>query len=176
VKRELVPGNPVSKIEPKATRPFETQVIEPGQLPRLLDNAPAELLPSLAISYFAGLSTAEILRLEWNDVNLSRGFIEVRAIKAKSAQRRLVPIESNLMLWLSPYSKCIGKLFPYTKREISLAGFRAIAVSQGRKNRQQRAAQLRELLAGFSQRFGGPCQQAWTLDKQAGLHRLPRAC
>jgi integrase len=117
VKRELVADNPVRKIEPKTVRPSETQVIEPGQLQRLLDNAPAELIPPLAISYFAGLRTAEILRLEWDDVNLARGFIDVPASKAKSAQRRLVPMESNLMLWLSPYAKRLGKLYPRSKQQ-----------------------------------------------------------
>ncbi|MGO8699941.1 MAG: hypothetical protein ACLQVY_19775 [Limisphaerales bacterium] len=50
------------------------------------------LLDVIAIGAFAGLRTAEIERLEWQDVDQSGGFIEVKAAKAKTRSRRLVPI------------------------------------------------------------------------------------
>jgi integrase len=103
-KKELITQNPVTRIERKNVPPARTQIIAPADLQQLLDGASPELVPALAISYFAGLRTAEILRLTWDDVNLTRGYIEVPAHKAKSAQRRLVKIEGNLMDWLRPYA------------------------------------------------------------------------
>jgi integrase len=113
-KRELLAKNPVAKIEQRKVPSPETQIIAPADLQRLLDIAPPELVPALAISYFAGLRTAEILRLSWEDINLTRGYIQVPAHKAKSAQRRLVNIESNLAEWLRPYAGMAGKLYQYS--------------------------------------------------------------
>jgi integrase len=111
VKRELLVRNPIARIEPKTVPPAQTQIIAPSDLGRLLEAAPSELLAPLAISYFAGLRTAEILRLSWEDINLKRRFINVLANKAKSAQRRLVHLESNLADWLRPCAGRVGKLW-----------------------------------------------------------------
>ena len=80
----------------------------PDDLEKLLKGAPADLVPVLAIGAFAGLRTSELLRLEWNEVDLERGLIEVKADKAKSARRRLVKIEPNLRAWLAPYAGSAG--------------------------------------------------------------------
>jgi integrase len=104
VKRGLLTDNPLERIERKTLKPSPTQVIAPTDLQRLLDGAPTELVPVLSISFFAGLRTAEIQRLSWDDVHLDRRFIEIAAAKAKSAKRRLVPIEPNLLEWLRPFA------------------------------------------------------------------------
>jgi hypothetical protein len=41
-------------------------------------------------SSFAGLRAKEISRLDWREVKVDRGFIEVTALKSKTASRRLV--------------------------------------------------------------------------------------
>jgi hypothetical protein len=67
---------------------------------------------------------AELQRLDWSEVDLSRGFITVAAHKAKTRQRRLVPIADNLKEWLKPYAKTSGTIclhqrlancFPFAK-------------------------------------------------------------
>jgi integrase len=77
--------------------------------------APA-VVPMLAIGAFAGLRDAEIERLDWSEVDLARGHIEVKAAKAKSARRRIVPIQPNLAAWLQPYSGMIGRVMPPNPR------------------------------------------------------------
>ncbi|MGH7943077.1 MAG: zonular occludens toxin domain-containing protein, partial [Limisphaerales bacterium] len=59
---------------------------------------------------FAGLRHAEIDRLEWHEIDLEDGFIEVKAIKSKTGERRLVPIHDNLKEWLLPYRQPTGKV------------------------------------------------------------------
>lgn len=83
-------------------------IFRPGQLADLLNAADADLLPFLAIGAFCGLRHAELLRLDWADVRLDQNFVEVTAQKSKTAQRRLVPIISNLAAWLSPYAGQTG--------------------------------------------------------------------
>jgi integrase len=71
-----------------------------------------DVVPMLAIGAFAGLREAEIQRLDWSEVDLARGHIEVKASKAKSAKRRIVPIQSNLAAWLAPDGGMNGRVVP----------------------------------------------------------------
>ena len=52
-------------------------------------------------------------RLDWLEVRLDDGFIEVKASKAKTASRRLVPIQDNLKQWLTPLRKAGGAICDY---------------------------------------------------------------
>jgi integrase len=80
----------------------------------------------LAIGAFAGLRDAEIKRLDWSEVDLARGHIEVKAAKAKSARRRIVPIQPNLAAWLRPYTGRTGRVAPSSPRR-KLVRVRAMA-------------------------------------------------
>jgi integrase len=50
--------------------------------------------------------------LDWSEVDLARGHIEVKASKAKTAKRRIVPIQPNLAAWLQPYAMMKGRVVP----------------------------------------------------------------
>jgi integrase len=76
-----------------------------------------DVVPMLAIGAFAGLRETEIQRLDWHEIDLVRGHIEVKAAKAKSARRRIVPILPNLAAWLRPYSKMEGHVVPAGARK-----------------------------------------------------------
>src|SRR5208337_4928637 len=71
-----------------------------------------DFLPALAIGAFAGLRSAELERLEWSDVDLVGKYIELRASKAKTASRRIVPIADNLAQWLAPFAGQRGTAWP----------------------------------------------------------------
>ena len=79
----------------------------------LLENADPALIPFLSIGAFAGLRHAELQRLDWSEVRLDDGFIEVKASKAKTASRRLVPIPDNFRLWLKDHAKAGGPVCDY---------------------------------------------------------------
>ena len=74
----------------------------------LLAAADAIALPLIALGGLAGLRTAEIVRLEWKDVNFAQGIITISAAKSKTASRRIVPIQPNLALWLAPWANASG--------------------------------------------------------------------
>ena len=67
-------------------------------------------MPLIVIGGFAGFRHAEIQRLDWEDIDLAEGFIEVKAHKAKTKTRRIVPIKDNLKAFLQPISKKSGKV------------------------------------------------------------------
>jgi integrase len=66
----------------------------------------------LAIGAFAGVRDAEIKRLDWSEVDLARGHVEIKGAKAKSARRRIIPMQPNLVAWLRPYCSVTGQLVP----------------------------------------------------------------
>lgn len=80
------------------------------EMRRLIAAADKRILPLIVIGGFAGLRHAEIQRLEWEDIDLTEGFIEIKAHKAKTQTRRIVPIKANLKAFLQPIAKTSGKV------------------------------------------------------------------
>jgi integrase len=111
-KEEYLARSPLVDVDKPKERAGETEILTVAQMARLLEVASAETLPYWAIGGFAGLRRAELERLEWKDVDLEGGFINVSAAKAKTASRRLVTIQPNLREWLSPYSTARGLVCP----------------------------------------------------------------
>lgn len=88
-------------------------VYDPKELAVMLTGIEAKFLPLVALGAFAGLRTAEIHRLEWQDIDLHGGHIVVGKQKAKTGQRRIVPILPALMAWLvETQAKTTGPVIP----------------------------------------------------------------
>ena len=90
----------------------EIQIFTPEEMERLLHAAHKRILPHMAIGAFAGLRSAEIQRLEWEDFKWERGHIEIAGRKAKTAARRLAPLPENLKAWLAPWREATGPVVP----------------------------------------------------------------
>jgi integrase len=91
----------------------EIEIFRPADFAKLIAGASAAVVPFLALGAFTGLRHAELLRLEWEDIRFEQGFVEVKAKKAKTAQRRLIPIQPNLQAWLAPYAAQTGPVCPW---------------------------------------------------------------
>ena len=93
----------MDEVETAAEADFEIEIFTPQEFKLLLAHCPESLTPVLVLVAFAGLRTAEIERLDWSEINLAGKFIEVKAKKAKTRARRLVPIVPALASWLESY-------------------------------------------------------------------------
>ena len=92
----------------------EISIFIPDEMKRLLIAAHPRILPLIAIGGFAGIRSAEIARLDWEDIKWDRGHIEIAGNKAKTAARRLVPLSENLKAWLAPWREDTGPILTIT--------------------------------------------------------------
>ena len=60
-----------------------------------------EMLAYVAIGLFAGLRRSELCALEWSEIDRKARTIEVKGVKAKTRQRRIVSISDTLSAWLA---------------------------------------------------------------------------
>jgi integrase len=111
-RRGYLAENPLPDVERAKERAGEIEILTVGETERLLRAASLDTVPYWAIGAFAGLRRAEIERLDWEEIRLDEGFVEVKAAKSKTASRRLVPIRPNLAEWLAPYRTRRGRVCP----------------------------------------------------------------
>ena len=127
-------GNPAERTAKAKVIETAVGILTVDQTARLLESAPAELVPYVAIGAFAGLRRAELERLDWKEVDLESGLIEVTASKAKSARRRFVKIQPNLAKWLQPCTQLSGNVTSPDYRELLDTAREAAAITQWPQN------------------------------------------
>ena len=135
--RGIIDRNPILRTAKPKLIDNPPEIFAVDELQSLLEAAlrvAPDVLPMLALGAFAGVRDAEIKRLHWNEVDLTRGHIEIKASKAKSARRRIIPIQPNLAAWLRPYASMIGRLAPIGARKKLDAARKAAGLTRWPKN------------------------------------------
>jgi integrase len=112
LKIKAVEENPILAIDKLKGVPSEVGILTPEQAAGLLAHSPDEILPAVAIGFFAGLRRSEISRLDWSEIDFEQGHVEVKARNTKSAARRLVPMRDCLREWLAPHRQRKGSVMP----------------------------------------------------------------
>lgn len=111
----------------------------------------SDALPALILQMFAGIRPAEIMRLEWEDVDIEGGTIFVSNRKAKVDRSREIEMPQTLAAWLAecaPPEPRTGSIIPANwKRKIQLLRMKAGAG----KERDQ----LRKSFASYHLRMFG---------------------
>jgi integrase len=116
----IIDRNPVLRTSRPKLIDAPPEIFTVQELRSLLEAATRvapDVVPMLAIGAFAGVRDAEIKRLDWHEIDLARGHIEIKAAKAKSARRRIILIQPNLAAWLRPYSGLAGRVVPAGARK-----------------------------------------------------------
>jgi integrase len=115
-KRGWVQKNPAMKTELATDIDKPPGILAPAEAAGILCASDDDLLAYTAISLFAGLRASEVEKLDWSEVDIEGGHIEVTAAKAKTQRRRLVPIADNLKAWLKDHAKKSGPVTPANLR------------------------------------------------------------
>jgi integrase len=113
--RGIIDTNPIRRIDTPTLVDSPPEIFTVDELHALLEAAQGvapDVVPMLAIGAFAGVRDAEIRRLDWSEIDFARGHIEIKAAKAKTARRRIIPIQPNLSAWLRPYAAMKGSVVP----------------------------------------------------------------
>jgi len=135
VKSDRLDVNPVAKCRTIKKAIHTPEIYTPAQVESILQSActfadkeverlkdgkrfsgyRSEIVPYLAIGFFAGIRPNEITRLRWEDVNLELGEIYVNADTSKTSRARIVHIPANLKKYLVQYGEKSGLVFPVSE-------------------------------------------------------------
>jgi len=88
----------------------DVEIYSPEQAETTLQLADPKLVPFIAIGLFSGVRTAELCRLNWEDIDWIGGNIRLDRNITKTNQSRLVPLLPNLTEWLAPYKHKKGNI------------------------------------------------------------------
>jgi integrase len=119
-RRRMIDSNPILHTARPKLPDNPPEIFSVDELATLLNAAATQapdIVPMLAIAAFAGIRDAEVRRLDWLEVDQTRGHIEVKSSKAKSARRRIVELQPNLREWLKPYAGMTGGVVPVNSRK-----------------------------------------------------------
>ena len=120
VTRNYCAANPAAQSQRAKEIAPPVGILNVDEIARLLECCVPTVVPYIAIGAFAGLRAAEIERLDWKEIDLTNGLIEVTAAKSKTAKRRLVKILPNLDAWLRLTVKPGGPVVPPNLRALLL--------------------------------------------------------
>ena len=154
----------------------EPEIFTPEQAARLLEHAAEyELLPYVALGLFAGLRSAELLRLDWSAVKLAERSIIIAAGVAKKRSRRVVEINDTLAAWLASCAKRKGMVIDLPDQRTLYKRLAELATAAGLTKWQDNG--LRHSCASYSLALPGDAVRvAYQLGNSADMiHRHYKA-
>lgn len=104
--------NPLANLKIDIAESGNPEIFTPAEVTRFMATCPESIRAVMAIQFFAGVRSAEALKLTWDKVKLIHGVIDISANVAKTASRRLITITPNLRKWLEPLAKNSGPVAP----------------------------------------------------------------
>jgi integrase len=107
----LISSDPLAGFKLAKLSNARVRYIEDEEFERLVNAAHPGLVPIVLIARHTGMRQSEILNLEWSDVDLRRGWTQIR--HSKNGEGRFVPLSSELveMLAATPLSERTGFIF-----------------------------------------------------------------
>ena len=134
-KRGWVSKNAAARTERAKSIDKPPGILTPDQAAALLvASLDADLCAFHAIGLFSGLRVAEIKKLDWRNVDLESGLIEVSAASSKTRSRRLVPIQPNLRAWLEPIAQISGPVVGQNLRHRHVAARKQAGITHWPEN------------------------------------------
>jgi integrase len=114
MKQDYCLNNPADRVERADLEEGEVGIYTPKEIVKLLGACTPEFLPCMVIGAFAGLRSAEIERLDWSYVHWDDKEFYLDKNVTKTGYSRSVPIQDNLLAWLTPFKEFKGKVWKGT--------------------------------------------------------------
>ena len=107
------------KVEQRKVE-YDIATLTAAQMRRLLagcdalggETAADAMRAYIALAGFAGIRPEELHKLNWRDVNLTEGFVDIRSNVSKVKEARLVRLSENCKAWLAPCAARVGVVAP----------------------------------------------------------------
>lgn len=110
LRHKWVDSNLTESIERPILDDTDPKIFTVEQSKELLSHANTfDLLPYFAIGFFAGVRSAEMMRLNWRDINFDEKIITIGADIAKKRSQRKVDMQNVLLAWLEPFKEMFQK-------------------------------------------------------------------
>jgi integrase len=99
-------GTEAIKYEMAKEEPKE-RILSEQEIRRLIENSEAPLRHIILVALNTGMRKAEILNLEWDQVNLDEGFIRIEAQRSKNRKVRVIPLNNSMkeVFYMLHYSR-----------------------------------------------------------------------
>lgn len=114
------------KIKMLKTADELPRLLMPDQIKTLLEKADSDFRRYLTFMIWTGCRRKEGLNLEWQNVNLDKGYCKVTG---KGSKERIVPLMPPVIEALEPVKKDIGKVFIQYHRDTISKMFHSLAAS-----------------------------------------------
>jgi len=111
--------NPISNVHPKEEliKYLEWEVIKDG-INNISDPKAKLLILTLA---YTGLRVSEVICIYKGDINFKDGFMEVKHLKSRKYERRIIPIRDelkNILFMATTSLNNLDRIFPYTRQYV----------------------------------------------------------
>jgi integrase len=125
---------PIRKADFLEYKPYQSVIVmPPGEVRCILEGTLCmmpELFPLIAVETFCGIRPAEAARLMWNDIDLLRGQVTIRATIAKTFSARVIKLMPCALAWFGAYIEAghphTGPLTKYTPITVSALYMRSL--------------------------------------------------
>lgn len=122
VDRKYIDKNPLDEVyrsrKTRATKAAEKNatkgvaILKPSQVSSLFSHCPSDMVPAVALAFFAGIRDNELNRLTWDLIDVHEGVVKITADVSKTGTERTINITENLKQWLLPYAELEGAIRP----------------------------------------------------------------
>ena len=103
-------SNPVLETEPFLVDPVPIKILTVQQSRDLMESArshrlprdkqPGSMIPYFTLALFGGVRPADLERLQWCDLDLQQGLVNIEGRNSKTRSHRIIELQPNALAWL----------------------------------------------------------------------------
>lgn len=123
LKQKRITANPCAMVETVPENIETPEIYTPAQAAKIMHKAEEkqpELVPYLALCFFAGMRPEEAQRIGWDAIDFELSEIHIKADVSKTRTARIITIPENLLVWLVKY-RSNGKVYPHSYSSLKRA-------------------------------------------------------